>query len=609
MFRRIRESELVRVLALIQTRARVYLAAIVIERIIDSIFLNVILAFILKDMLDAAIQGKPSLVIRALVLASSAFLVGVPSVCILRYISGRCIRKAMTDIRMKIFSHIGDLPISHFEHQHTGNFISRMTNDLETMEEIYSRHIRTLIFALVFGCIAMITIFMLDWCFGILVLSLGLITVFVNTIFASPLRRLSDMMQKHWGTLTERLMDLLQGLYVIKMLHIEEVIHQFYTRTNEEMSTSTIKHGHLSALFNVTNYLFGNVIRTGLLALGLFMLLEGFSIEVGTIAAIIHLQGNADFMFSNIGRFITRIQHSLAGASRVLELLDSPIEPRQYIYPEEHKVPSIEHASAMVEMRNVTFGYEEDKSVNAIALHDINIRIAEGQVAVLVGPSGGGKSTITKLLLGFYPLNRGNIIIDGKPIGQWPLTLLRSMIAYVPQDVYLFTGTIEENIGYGRPDATKDEIISAARSANAHDFIMDQPNGYDTLVGERGAKLSVGQRQRITIAKALLKEAPILLVDEATSALDTESAQLVQEALEVLMKGRTTIAITHRLSTINHADVIYVVDDGRIVEQGKHNELMANKGLYKRLYELQFRLSEVTPTGPASSGFQLADSL
>ncbi len=211
-----------------------------------------------------------------------------------------------------------------------------------------------------------------------------------------------------------------------------------------------------------------------------------------------------------------------------------------------------------------------------------------GQFVAFAGPSGGGKSTIFKLLLGCYAAKQGAILVSGKPLSDYKLSDLRDLIAYVPQDAYLFSGSILDNIRYGKPGASQAEVEAAAKAAFAHDFVMEFPSGYQTIVGERGARLSGGQRQRIAIARALLKDAPILLLDEATSALDSESEQIVQQALEVLMKGRTTLVIAHRFSTIVQADRIYVVDGGRVVEAGRHAELMDQQGVYAGLYEIQF---------------------
>jgi ATP-binding cassette, subfamily B, bacterial len=245
-----------------------------------------------------------------------------------------------------------------------------------------------------------------------------------------------------------------------------------------------------------------------------------------------------------------------------------------------------EDTAAMVELQDIGFSYNGTDRV----LDGVSLSIGKGQMAALVGPSGGGKSTVLKMLLGYYPPQEGNIVVNAKSIGQYSLTELRDMMAYVPQDAYLFDGTVEENIWYGRPKATREEVIAAAEAANAHGFITELPEGYATKVGERGTRLSGGQKQRIAIARALLKNAPILLLDEATSALDSESEQLVQDALNRLMQGRTTIAVAHRLSTIRHADVIYVIEGGEVVEKGNHTELAEGEGLYNRLYELQFKL-------------------
>ncbi len=322
------------------------------------------------------------------------------------------------------------------------------------------------------------------------------------------------------------------------------------------------------------------------------MRLQGDPIEVGTIAAIIQLQGNANTLFFGLGHVITGLQSSLAGAGRVLQLLTTPIEPVHRSLPKRPQ-GTVTAGKGMVALKDVTFAYGEDAVIKPAVLRGINLSVVQGEMVALVGPSGGGKSTLVKLLLGFYPLKQGDIVIAGKAVEQYTLAELRAHIAYVPQDAHLFAGTIRENIRYGKPDATETEIIAAAKAANAHDFILQSPHGYETLVGERGAKLSGGQRQRIALARALLKDAPILLLDEATSALDSESERLVQNALNKLIQGRTTIVIAHRLSTIEHTDVIYVMDKGRVVEQGQHYDLLAKGGLYKRLYESQFRRGEI----------------
>lgn len=304
---------------------------------------------------------------------------------------------------------------------------------------------------------------------------------------------------------------------------------------------------------------------------------------VGTVLAVMQLMGNANYMFENIGNFIKDMQKSLAGASRVLKLLGMESEKDRCsdtLSLENSMVKENFLTEAMVEFKNVNFSY-----TNCPVLKDLNLNIKSQKITAIVGHSGSGKSTLAKLLLGFYSSNSGDIIIDGNSISKYPLILLRDKIAYVPQNPYLFKGSIGENIGFGKLNSSIEAIIAAAKIANAHDFIINLPNGYDTLVGERGENLSGGQKQRIAIARALIKDAPILLLDEATSALDLESEREIQKELEGLMKNRTTIVIAHRLSTIKNADEIYVLDNGQVAEHGNHENLLLKNGLYKAMLQ------------------------
>jgi ABC-type multidrug transport system fused ATPase/permease subunit len=316
-------------------------------------------------------------------------------------------------------------------------------------------------------------------------------------------------------------------------------------------------------------------------------------LSLGGLWAIVSFSGLAGFFFQNIGQFLTNLQESLAAAARIFELLDLPVETRAAL--QTTLVLFNTPTRDMIAFNKVGFSYKNGDAEQAkTVLADLDLCAESGKVTALVGPSGGGKSTILKLILGFYPEQAGEICLNGVPARQIPLEQLRAMTAYVPQESFLFSGTIEENILMGRPEASTDDVILAARSAHAHEFILEQPEGYQTRVGERGANLSGGQRQRIAIARALLKDVPILLLDEATSSLDSESEQEVQKALNNLMRGRTTLVIAHRLSTIEHADKICVVSEGRVVEEGKHRSLLEKKGLYTQLYEMQFQTNPPT---------------
>jgi ABC-type multidrug transport system fused ATPase/permease subunit len=327
------------------------------------------------------------------------------------------------------------------------------------------------------------------------------------------------------------------------------------------------------------------------LAVGAYMVLTDQT-TFGTMVAQIQLNGPIQFLVYSLGGTITRLQSSLAAADRILDVLDAPPEPARYakagIVPAS-ELPEPARPDALIEFNRVTFGYGEKEPE---VLCEMSFVVRPSQVAAFVGPSGGGKSTIFKLLLGGYPVQQDAIYLSGQSLNTYPLHDLREQFAYIPQDAYLYSGSILDNIRYGRPGASEKEVIAAAQAAYAHEFVSEFPDGYRSLVGERGTRLSGGQRQRIAIARALLKDAPILLLDEATSALDSESEELVQQALDVLMRGRTVLVIAHRLSTVDHADVIYVVEDGKVVESGTQQELLDRQGLFYRLHELQFRDTE-----------------
>ncbi|MBD5444632.1 MAG: ATP-binding cassette domain-containing protein [Lachnospiraceae bacterium] len=315
-------------------------------------------------------------------------------------------------------------------------------------------------------------------------------------------------------------------------------------------------------------------------------------VDFGTVVAILSLQGTVSMFLSSIGSAWGSLIDAFVLADRVFEVLDEPVRDTSVLmqcYTDDCLGVESDFAvpDCGIKISDAEFSYENSEKV----LSGVDITVERGKTAALVGESGGGKSTIVKLLLGFYQLNSGGIEVLGKPLSGYTLDELRGNIAYVPQDAYLFTTSIKENIRYGSLEASDEEIVEAAKRAYAHEFIMEFPNGYDTIVGERGETLSGGQRQRIAIARAFIKNAPILLLDEATSALDAESERLVQKGISALMGGRTTLVVAHRLSTIENADIIYVIESGKVCEKGGHTELMEQGGVYSRLVELSRRES------------------
>ena len=582
MMSRIKASRLVRVLSLMGRQVWAYLFGVIVVGLVLAFCFNLVIGLVFKDVLNAALEGNMSLLLRGTILALATFILGMPAVCFARYAISRATCRTLTSVRLGLFSRITRLPMARLEAKHSGDLISRATSDVQTLWQMLLGTMTSFAQAIGQGTIGLGAIFILEWRLGLAALAVGLVSFGASARFAGILRTRSDRLQASVATMTERLSDLLAGIAVTRMFRLEAEIHARYTEAAGEAAENTIAHARSQASFEAIQHFLDWVQRFGLLTLGLILFSKGFLL-IGAVWAVVHLQGNASFLFNYLGQFITGIQRGLAGGKRILDILDLS-EEEIADNGEPSTLPGSSEAS--LSLQEISFAYPDSKET--LALNDVSVSVKQGSIAALVGPSGGGKSTLLKLLLGFYPPRSGNLEIEGIPVTERSLHVLRERTAYVPQNAYLFSGTIEENIGYGREGATHDEIVAAATAAHAHDFILQQSDGYQTQVGEQGGKLSGGQRQRIAIARALLKDAPILLLDEATSALDSESESQVQAALDVLMKGRTTIAIAHRLSTIEHADQIFVLDAGRIVEQGCHKQLLDEGGLYRQLYELQF---------------------
>ena len=586
------KRDLAPILSLLGSNAWIYFIAALINAAVLGFSFNLVLAFIQKDVLDAAVSGQQELLTRGLILAAVTYFTGVPLLIGASYVIALFEKRALTRARVQTFRQIVDLPISHFDKGHSGDLVSRTTNDLNTIGEIYTRLVPDLLFGLTLGLVGIVSILLLNWQMGIFALLLGILTTWLSTVMADPLRKKSTLIQESISLLTQRLSDILQSLPVTKMFHLEGTTQRLYAQVNQQGTLTTIDRAHTQAVYDAINAFINWLRSIGTLVLGLYLMSKG-QVALGVIVAAIHLQGNASYLFANLGDFITGIQRSLAGSTRVFELLAWKTENTSLgSRPLPGTNADISPTETMIQLHDLCFSFatadpsvETGEKINL--LDGINLSVPKGEVAALVGSSGSGKSTLVKILMGLYPVSDGMLTVNGRPLSSYPLEELRDLMAYVPQDAYLFDGTIEENIRYGKPDTSAEEVIAAAQAVHAHDFIIEQPDGYQTLVGERGAKLSGGQRQRIAIARALLKDAPILLLDEATSALDSESEALVQRALETLMQGRTTIAIAHRLSTIQHANAIYVMQAGKVVEQGTHESLLKRGGMYKELYTLQ----------------------
>ena len=585
MLYKLRQSEFMRVMAFMRPRMWRYGSGmLVMTGLATGLF--IVEAFSLKYILDATVDNDLAGLINGLLILLGGVVVSIGLVPIFRYWYNSTSHQTAAEIRLQVFRHAERLPISYFERHHSGDVIARMTTDANLMVDVYTHKLRRFVAPVIFSLGSAAAMLFLDWRIAIVLILFNLLSTYINIRFIKPIRRISDQIQQHMGAMTERSIDLLAGFSILKLFHVQEIILGSYDEVNQNVTDLSIGRRQQEAVLDSINFLLGMISNLGMVVGGAYLIIYDLT-EVGNLLALINLQTNLNRALLQSASYLPQVQEALAGASRVFEFFAEPVEPERYQLPDVAK-----SRAEMIVLQDVTFSYEQTTMV----LNKLNIVAEKGQTVALVGPSGGGKSTIIKLLLGFYPLQAGNIMLNGKSLGHYTLEQLRNLVAYVPQDAYLFEGTITENIRYGRLDASPQEIQAAAKAAFAHTFIMEYPEGYDTLVGERGTKLSGGQRQRIAIARAVLKDAPILLLDEATSALDSQSEQWVQQALEALMKDRTTLVIAHRLSTIRHADRIYVIKEGRVVEMGQHLDLMAKGGLYKQLYETQFKSNDLLAT-------------
>ena len=543
-----------------------------------DVFVSAMNALFYQKIINAVTASDRALFRSGLWLAAVVLTVSMAR-CLIIYTYMYQIRLIMARLRLRVMTHLFRLPMSYFEGHHTADSIQKLCFNVEDIKNSLANRHSQVINPVIMGVSAIAIIMMLDPRIGLMVLALSVISVRINMVLSKPLRDMAVRIQKLFASCTESLTDILAGLDVIKMFSGARVMVKRYSDVNEDAAFHTMKRFRRMSDVQAVEWAFGFLCNIVILLVGVFMSFAGL-VDFGTVVAILSLQGMVTFFLSNIGRAWGCLIDSFVLADRVFEILDQPVQPEHY----RDNGIDVDSASFVndcgIIMRDAAFSYDGREKI----LDGVDITVDRGKMAALVGESGGGK--IVKLLLGFYQLNSGVIGVLGKPLSCHTPDELRKNIAYVPQDAYLFTTSIKENIRYGRLDASDEEVIEAAKRAYAHAFIMEFPDGYDTMVGERGESLSGGQRQRIAIARAFIRNAPILLLDEATSALDSESEQLVQKGIEALMGGRTTLVVAHRLSTIEKADMIYVISGGKVCEQGRHTELMEQNGVYQRLVEL-----------------------
>ena len=483
------------------------------------------------------------------------------------------------DIRMELYRKVLSLPLAFFSSERRGDIIARMSSDVGQVETSLTSSIDMLIRHPIAIIICFATMIFVSWQLTLFVIVVAPIAGIIMGQVSKRLKAQGTTAQRLWGNILSQLDETLGGLRIIKAFIAEKKMTDRFEAVNDTYRNAVITVSARQSLAHPMSEFLGTVIIVIVLLFGGWLILTGSRlIDASTFIFYMVILYSVINPLKEFTRAIYQVPLGLASMDRIDFILkaENPIKEQ----PEPKQLNAF---TDKVELKDVSFHYVEGRDV----LKHIDLTVEKGRTIALVGQSGSGKSTLVDLIPRYHDVSSGQILIDGKDIREVGISDLRQLIGNVNQEAILFNDTFHNNITFGVENATMEQVIEAAKIANAHDFIMESEHGYDTMIGDRGGRLSGGQRQRISIARAILKNPPILILDEATSALDTESERLVQEALERLMKSRTTIAIAHRLSTIKNADEIYVLYEGEIVERGQHDELIAKNGYYKRLYDMQ----------------------
>lgn len=547
--------------------------------IIMSAAANLYVPWIIKDMVDKVLMNKDMMLLNLIA-------AGIVVVFLFRgifyygqsYLVSYIAQRVIIDVRELLYIKFQKLQLGYYEKKQTGTIMSYITNDVAALQAALVDSLIEMVTELSILIGSLIMMFYLDWKLSIVTLVVVPVIGQAMKIFGRKLKQSGALIQERTAEITSLLQESISGVRVVKSFAREDYEIERFQNQNNLNFKANMKSVQLSSLLTPTVEFLAAVIVAVILWFGGYQVVNG-ALTAGALVAFLTYAVNLANPVKRISRVYGTINKAMAAAERVFNVLDTQEKLKDK--PNAIELPKI---SGDVQFDHVSFGYKKDVDV----LHDLTLEAKPGQVIAFVGPSGAGKSTIANLIPRFYDVTAGSIKIDGIDIRDVTIRSLREQIGVVPQETMLFSGTVKDNIRYGRLDATDEEIIEAAKAANAHNFIMHLADGYETKIGERGITLSGGQRQRIAIARAILKNPRILILDEATSALDTESEEIVQEALDKLMIGRTSFVIAHRLSTIINADKIIVLDNGKVTESGTHKELMQTGGLYSHLYNIQF---------------------
>jgi subfamily B ATP-binding cassette protein MsbA len=496
------------------------------------------------------------------------------------YLMAHVEQGVIMDLRNDMYRHLHELSLGYFNRTRTGQLISRITNDVTLVNGGISAGFVTLIKNPLLIIAYLAIAFALSWKLTLAALTILPMSLAIIGAIGSRLRRVSTLSQAKMADLTSVLQETITGVRVVKAFAMEDYENRNFKHESRGYYKALLHVNRVSKLAGPLTEFLGAIVGVGILWFGGQQVLAGQSLAPGEFILFLLAVFSIMQPVKELSSVNSRLQEAVAAGARIFELLET--EPEVASLP---GAKAVERFEKSIRFENVSFVYENDTQV----LREINFAVQRGQILAIVGPSGAGKSTLVDLLPRFYDPTHGRILLDGVDLREFQVKSLRGLMGIVTQETILFHGSVRSNIAYGLQDVPDEKLVEAATAANAHRFITELPHGYDTIIGERGLKLSGGQRQRLAIARALLKNPPILILDEATSALDSESEMLVQQAIERLMINRTSFVIAHRLSTILHAHQIIVLDQGRLVQSGTHEELLAQEGVYQKLYRMQFR--------------------
>ena len=521
---------------------------------------------------DFAGLGKLALEIAGTILCTAV------AQWLMNVVNNRITFQVVRDMRVRAFEQLELLPLKYMDAHRPGDAISRITTDVEQFSDGLLMGF-TQLFTGVLTILGTLGVMLaIDWRIALVVVALTPLSIFVARFIATHTYSMFKVQSETRAEMTSLVEELVGNEHLVRAFGYERRAEERFDKINLDLQKCGVRAIFFSSLTNPCTRFVNALVYAAVGVLGAFVAIAG-GITVGQLSVFLNYANQYTKPFNDISGVMTELQNALACAQRVFDLIDeTPITP------DAPGAIALPHGAGSVEFDHVKFRYVDDVPL----IEDMNLKVMPGQRIALVGPTGCGKTTLVNLLMRFYEINGGTLRVDGHPIDEVTRDSLRANLGMVLQETWLKAGTIAENIAYGKPDATREEIIEAAKKARAHSFICRMPNGYDTQVAEDGGNISQGQRQLLCIARVMLRRPPILILDEATSSIDTRTEVLVQDAFEELMKGRTSFIVAHRLSTIKNADQILVMKAGNIIERGTHEELLAQGGFYKQLYESQF---------------------